>query len=285
MILDRKKKNLAFTISYGEKRFKYMAETLKKSFKYWNPETEFKIFGEELITPISKIKKKKIYPKDLKRPKLEILSKLNDPNTNYIFIDADSIVENNISKYYELINDDELIIEYRYNKSGYWADLNNLNFVDVCKSAGLGDFLPYSINSGIIMWRGHKSCFKKSLDYILEYDLNDSKGLKGDEYYLCAAIQKCKTKINPINYSKMKICKLWNEKFEIRNNKINLINSNLNSFDIIHYGNHNYFNLKVYKILKKYNSNIKVDIQYFIKALILILKGAIKKLIKKNEKD
>ena len=31
--------------------------------------------------------------------------------------------------------------------------------------------------------------FQESLDYISKYDLKDNKGLKGDEYYLCAAIQ------------------------------------------------------------------------------------------------
>ena len=55
---------------------------------------------------------------------------------------------------------------------------------------------------------GHKSCFKESLDYISKYDLKDSKGLKGDEYYLCAAIQKCKTQVIPIDYSKLKFVKI-----------------------------------------------------------------------------
>ena len=276
----KKINNLAFTIAYGDSRFSYMAETLQKSFKYWNPEIEFKIFGDEFITPIKNLNKKKIYPKDLKRPKLEILSKLNDPDTKYMYIDADTFVENNVSKYFKMINENDLIIEYKYNQTGYWSDIKNLNFVKVCQNAGLENLLPYSINSGIIMWRGHKSCFKESLDYISKYDLKDSKGLKGDEYYLCAAIQKCKTQVIPIDYSKIKICKLWNEDFEIKNNKINILNSNINNFDIIHYGNHNYYNFNILKIIKKYNPNFKPDVIYYFKAFILSLKKNLKNFFK-----
>jgi len=279
MTLDKKTKNLAFTIAYGPKRFKDMATTLKKSFKFWNPNIDFKIFGEESITPMSEIKKKKFYPKDFKRPKLEILSKLKDPNINYMFIDADAVVENNLSKYFQMINEDNLIIEYKYNNSGYWSNIKNLNFVETCKKAGLENLLPYSINSGIIMWRGYKSCFKLSLEYILKYDLYDKKGLSGDEYYLCAAIQKCKTQIEPINYSKIKICKLWNETFTVKKNKVYVQNLNQSNFDIIHYGNHNYFNLKVLKILKKYNPDLKVNAHYYFKILINKIKKLLKKLL------
>ena len=47
-----------------------------------------------------------------------------------MFIDADSIINNNLSKYFDTINEGELTIEYRLNKTGFWANINNLNFVE-----------------------------------------------------------------------------------------------------------------------------------------------------------
>ena len=54
------------------------------------------------------------------------------------------------------------------------------------------------------MWSGHQSCFDKAFEYILNYNLNDKKGLNGDEYYLVSAIQRCNTKINPLDYKNLK---------------------------------------------------------------------------------
>ena len=62
----------------------------------------------------------------------------------------------------------------------------------------------------------------------------------------------------------------------IKNNKINTLNSNINNFDIIHYGNHNYYNFNILKIIKKYNPNFKPDVIYYIKAFILSLKKILK---------
>ena len=40
-----------------------------------------------------------------------------------MYIDADSFVENNLLKYFKMINENDLIIEYKYNKTGYWSDI------------------------------------------------------------------------------------------------------------------------------------------------------------------
>ena len=70
MISGKRINNLAFTIAYGDSRFSYMAETLQKSFKYWNPEIEFKIFGDEFITPIKNFNKNKNLSKRFKKTKI-----------------------------------------------------------------------------------------------------------------------------------------------------------------------------------------------------------------------
>ena len=54
-----------------------------------------------------------------------------------MFIDADSIVNTDLSKYFNSIKDDELTIEYKLNPTGYWANIKNLNFVDTCKKSWL----------------------------------------------------------------------------------------------------------------------------------------------------
>ncbi len=274
------KKNLAFTIAFGDQKYQSMAEICKKSFELMNPNIEFKIFSDGDFTPYENINKKLIYPKDFKYPKLEIFTKLKDKNTNYMFIDADSIINNNLSKYFDTINEGELTIEYRLNKTGFWANINNLNFVETCKKAGLNNIKPYSINSGFLMWRGHQMCFDKALEYILNYNLDDKKGLNGDEYYLCAAIQKCNTKINQLNYEKFKICKLWNENFKFTKNDLIISNKSSKEFDIIHYGNHNYYDLDLFKMLQKYNIELKITPKFFIKSILKTIKFNLKKLFR-----
>ena len=57
-----------------------------------------------------------------------------------------------------------------------------------------------------MMWEGEITCFKKTIEFLKKYDLNDSKGLTGEEYYLCAAIQ----------YSKTRVCQLIMKKLIIK---------------------------------------------------------------------
>ena len=274
------KKNLAFTIAFGELKYKSMAEICKKSFEQKNPNIEFKIFSDGDFTPYKNIGKKLVHPKDFKYPKLELFTKLKNKNTNYMFIDADSIVNTDLSKYFNSIKDDELTIEYKLNPTGYWANIKNLNFVDTCKKAGLENIKPYSINSGFLMWSGHQSCFDKAFEYILNYNLNDKKGLNGDEYYLCAAIQRCNTKINPLDYKKFKICKLWNENFRFQKNELIISNKSSKEFDIIHYGNDNFYNLDLFKTLQKYNFKLKVTPKFFVKSILKTIKFKLKKLLR-----
>ena len=95
-------KNLFFTVAFGNERYKNMALALKKSFLFYNPNFEFKIFDEKDFTSSEKFLKgkKKIYPKDYKYAKFEIMNNLNEDNTNYIFIDADSFVMSDVLYYF-----------------------------------------------------------------------------------------------------------------------------------------------------------------------------------------
>ena len=72
------KKNLAFTIAFGELKYKSMAEICKKSFEQKNPNIEFKIFSDGDFTPYKNIGKKLVHPKDFKYPKLELFTKLKE---------------------------------------------------------------------------------------------------------------------------------------------------------------------------------------------------------------
>ena len=69
---------------------------------------------------------------------------------------------------------------------------------------------------------------------------------------------KCNTKINQLNYEKFKICKLWNENFKFTKNDLIISNKSSKEFDIIHYGNHNYYDLDLFKMLQKYNIELKI---------------------------
>ena len=50
-------KNLFFTVAFGSKRYKNMALALKKSFLFYNPNFEFKIFDEKDFTSSDKFLK------------------------------------------------------------------------------------------------------------------------------------------------------------------------------------------------------------------------------------
>ena len=121
-----------------------------------------------------------------------------------------------------------------------------------------------------MMWEGEITCFKKTIEFLKKYDLNDSKGLTGEEYYLCAAIQYSKTRVLPINYEKIRLLKLWNFDFKVHNSSI-LINNTPVDYDIIHYGNFNFYNTHIQRVIKFYNYNFKLNlIEYFITLLKLI---------------
>lgn len=261
------------TIAFGSKRYFDMAVALKNSFEKNNPEFEFKIFDESFITPkkIHLKDKKKIYPKDLKYAKFEILKNLNKPNKKYVFIDADSIVLKNLSYLTNFIKKNCLTIEYKYDGNEGWSKIPRYNFVKCCNEAGLHHIEPYSLNGGFMMWEGKINCFEKTIEFLKKYDLKDSKGLTGEEYYLCAAIQYSKTNIFPINYNKIKLLKLWNFDFKENNLKITIDNDFVDH-DIIHYGNFNFYNIHIQKIIKFYNSSFKLDVKEYLITMLKLIK-------------
>ena len=254
-------KNLFFTVAFGSKRYKNMALALKKSFLFLNPNFEFKIFDERDFTSSDKfLKGKKIYPKDYKYAKFEIMNNLKEDNTNYIFIDADSFVMSDVSYYLNFIKDNHLTIEYKYDGDHGWNKIKKYDFIKRCEEAGLGDLKPYSLNGGFMMWRGKLKCFSETVRIIRNYDILDSKGTTGEEYYLSAGIQKSNTNVNPIDYSKNNFVKLWNYQFYVKDLNF-FINGYDDKLDIVHYGNFNYYNKNIQKLMKKFNPDIEFDVK------------------------
>ena len=128
------------------------------------------------------------------------------------------------------------------------SSLKDLNFQLRSKEAGLEGIKPYSINSGFIVWQGKQNCFNDALYLIKNILIDDEKGRNGDEYYLCAALQRCNTQIVPIDYDKVKIVKMWNGKISYKNKKLK---SDLYSDkrDIFHYGNQNYNHPSIFRAM------------------------------------
>lgn len=271
-------KKLAFTIAFGAERYTKMAKALEASFKKNTPGVEFKIFTEKDITDFNEglPKDRELYAKDYKYPKIEIMSKLMDPDTKYMFIDADTFVTGNIEPYFDLIKNNQLMIEYVYNGDSGWAGINNLQFSRACSEAGIDGIEPYSINSGFIVWHGRQTCFDYALNLIKSKTINDPKGRKGDEYYICAGIQKTNTDVVPIDYSIVKLGKYWNGKLSIERDS--LICSFYPQKDRIiqHYGNNNFDSPNVQKTLKKYGVN-----GFSYKGYFLYKKITFKNIIKK----
>jgi hypothetical protein len=80
----------------------------------------------------------------------------------------------------------------------------------------------------------------------------DPKGLKGDEYYYCAAIQLSDVDIVPLDYDKIPLGKFWNGKIGFDGEKLTCSAYPKNDRIIQHYGNHNFDNPYVKKILRSY---------------------------------
>ena len=244
-------KKIAFTVAFGSNVYKNMAYCLKKSVNLYSPSVDFKILGEDYYTPFdSNLKDKKLLPKDYKYPKLEIFTKLKDPDVIYMYIDADSFVFGDLNPYFDLIEDDELMIEYCYSGKKGWAGNKDLDFVNACEKAGIKGMKPFSINSGFMIWKNQIKCFEYALDLIKNKTIDDDKGRVGDEYYLCAGLQLAKTKIKPLNYDEVKIGKFWNGKIKYKDKRLICSCYPENDRIIQHYGNNNYFNLEVKKVFK-----------------------------------
>jgi|GEM_PF-4885033 len=271
-------KKLAFTIAFGPKKYTNMARALQESISRYSPGIEFRIFDDSDITPYEQAlpNDRKLHPKDYKYPKLEIMSKMQDPDTRYMYIDADAFVFGDISPYFDLIDNDELMIEYVYNGSNGWAGINKFQFIDRCEEAGLPGLEPYSINSGFIVWQGKQQCFETALKLILDKTLNDLKGRKGDEYYLCAGIQLSKTRVKPINYDVVKLGKLWNGDVSYKDGMLACTAYPNKDLIIQHYGNNNYNNPAIQKVLQDFGLR-----DYSFKQYLVYLGQRLKKLVRK----
>ena len=267
-------KKLIFTIAFGDSKYMRMAKALEKSVKKYNPEIEFKIFGEHDFTPyeIGLPKGRKVYPKDYKYPKIEIMSRLNDPDTQYMFIDSDAFVLGKIDHYFEFINKNSLIVEYIYNKNGSWAGRGDLRFSDRCTEMGFNNIEAYSLNSGFMMWQGGLRCFEEALRLIKTITLDDIKGRNGDEYYYCLASQLTNTQIIPLNYEKIKIGKYWDSSICIKNGQVLSSRYMANDRVIIHYGNSNYKNPYIQFVLNKIEEgSFNFNTNFYINSRLRIL--------------
>lgn len=271
---------LAFTVAFGPDKYQYMAQALKRSVEKYSPGVDFVILGEGLFTPLNEglPRDRPILPKDRKYPKIEILSNLKDPNTQYMYIDADCIVTCDISPLFELIHPDILHIEYVYNTDGNWAGVKGLPFPESCQKVGIEGVKPYSLNSGFMMWQGEMPCFKKALEIIKTYNIDDPKGRIGDEYYFCLGVQLSGTRVEPLDYKKIKLGKYWNGLTYSRKGKL------LNDFypdndrEIIHYGNFNYENPVIRKHLEKFGVP-KITLSERIKFYKIFWKWRLKRLL------
>ena len=127
-----------------------------------------------------------------------------------------------------------------------------------------------------MMWRGKLKCFSETVRIIRNYDILDSKGTTGEEYYLSAGIQKSNTNVNPIDYSKNNFVKLWNYQFYVKDLNF-FINGYDDKLDIVHYGNFNYYNKNIQKLLKKFNPDIKFDMKDRLYTVLQMFKKMLRK--------
>ena len=246
-------KKVAFTIAFGKRRYKIMAEALRETMKIYAPDVEFIIFTEDDITPYEKglPTGRKLYPKDYKYPKIEIMTKLRDPDTQYLFIDADCFVFCNLDHIYNKIEPGKLVMHWVYNEDNTWAGIKELNFVDAWKQAGFDGLEPYSLNSGFIGWQGHMECFDKALELIKGVSITaDDKGKRGDEYYYCAGIQLTKTPVISTQDFDNELGMFWRGKIGKEDEKLTCDFYEKTKL-IQHYGAHNWANLHVQSLISK----------------------------------
>jgi len=190
-------KRVVFTIAYGNRRYKEMAEVLKICMDRYCPNLEFRIYDERHISPMKV--RNPVVPKDSRRGKLDICAQLQDPDTQYLYLDCDMFVFCDLSPLFDYIEKDSIIITWRKSPGGKWDSREDLDFPLRCNQAGIkGKIEAYHINGGFFLWQGGIDVFSKTLELFDNYDIPDWKGLKGDEYYICAAIQLTKTKPIPL---------------------------------------------------------------------------------------
>ena len=176
----------------------------------------------------------------------------------------------------DLVKDNQILIEYVNNKNGYWAGVKGLNFVGASKKAGITGLKPISINSGFIIWNGHQKAFDIALKLIKSKVIFDPKGISGDEYYICAGLQKAKANIVPLDYDLVKLGKFWNGNINLYNERLISSYYSKNDRIICHYGNHNYYHPSVRKILDKFDIELEKDLKTYFKILNNLLRTLIR---------
>ncbi len=253
-------KRVAFTIAFGKRRYKIMARALAETMKRYAPDVEFIIFTEEDVTPYEEglPKGRQLYPKDYKYPKIEIMTKLRDPDTQYLFIDADCFVFTDLDHIYNRIEPGKLLMHWVHNEDGTWAGIKELNFVDAWAQAGFEGLEPYSLNSGFISWQGHMECFDKALELIKNVSVTaDDKGKRGDEYYYCAGIQLTKTPVISTESFDNELGMFWRGKIGKEDGKLTCDYYDKTKL-IQHYGAHNWANLHVQSIINSTLGNEEI---------------------------
>ncbi len=238
-------KRIVFTIAYWKEKYTHMAEVLKKSIEKYSPNTEFKIFTDEHITKVPIFQQK-----DNWRWKIEICKNLNDPNTQYMFIDADSFVFCDLNPLFNCIEHWKIIISWQKSPHWKWDWVQELDFPLACKNAWIeNDMKAYHLNSWFMIWQWWIHCFDKALEVFDAYTFDDWKWRRDDEYYINAWIQLTNTWVIPLQNQSiipLKVYWVWN--LSIRNWKLHS-SKHKNQWDIQHYWGQNYENYFVKKII------------------------------------
>lgn len=269
-------KRLAFTIAFGPPRYRIMAEALKESLKISNPDLEFKIFSDGDFTPYEEGLPlgRKLYPKDYKYPKIEIMTRLRDPDTQYLFIDADCFVFCDLDHIFSKIEPNKLLMHWIYNQNGTWAGIPELRFADAWAKEGIEGLEPYSLNSGFIGWQGHAPAFDKALELIkTKTVMTDDKGRRGDEYYYCAGIQLTNTGVISTEDFPNELGMLWRGKLGTKQGMLTCA-AYSEIKKIQHYGNVNWPNPHVQRLIEHFlrSQNLKEKLNryaYTGKSMIL----------------
>lgn len=236
-------RNLIFTIAYGKRKYLQMAEVLQTCIEKYSPGAEFKVFSDDDVSPCNLP-----YPRRAMRGKIEICASLKDPETRYFFIDCDSFVFTDVSRFFEYVKPNELIIDWFKSPNGKWSGLDDLDFPAACRKAGLDGIVPFQLNSGLLMWQGNMPAFSKALELFDKFDFDDRKGRRDDEYYICAGIQLTGANIlslreqswNPVGY-------YWKGNLSVRDGRL-CSDAYSEQKDVQHYGGGFWKNKSIRKV-------------------------------------
>lgn len=239
-------RNLAITLAFGKRKYRKMAKLLEIGVRTFSPETEFRVLSANDIDarPVRR-------RKDRCRGKLELLAQCNDPDTRYIFIDSDTFVFCDLGPLFDLIRKDTITLHWKESPGGKWAGIQELDFPRRCREAGIeGNIEAYNINSGFMLWQGGTDVFGKALELFDAYDIQDWKGMGGDEYYICAAIQLTGVQVQSIDrYDANEMRFYWRGNLSVKDGML-FSDAYETQGKIQHYGAGNFKNKHVQKVAK-----------------------------------